>query len=370
MELQTNKKDLQKVLTTAYKAIAAKPSFPMMENFLLTIDDDALRVIATDGSITVESSTNATCTDAGSTCINAKLLLDSVALMPDDDIIVASGENIATIKYKGGQFTVPCFPTEDYPDVNTVIMGPTSSMVCSDLKDALGFVAPSVAKDQLRPVLCGVYFNPKDGTYDIVTSDAHTLSLQTVPFTADTLEPFVLPSSASRFLASQLPDDDTAVLFSEDDAHVSFAFGNTIINAVKVVGKFPNYEMVIPKDNESKLTANVADLLATVKRVSTCANKASNAIKFSLSTLGGATIEAQDIGFGCSARETMDGVTYNGQEMEIGFKHDLLTALLSVLTETDVVVSLDSPKRAVLLTTNNESRKQVIVPVATVVMGN
>ena len=64
------------------------------------------------------------------------------------------------------------------------------------------------------------------------------------------------------------------------------------------------------------------------------------------------------------SKEDLDNIVYNGSEMTIGFKSDLLTNLLSALGEEDVTVDMDSPRKAVLLTTNNESRKAILMPVA------
>lgn len=365
MNIKTNKKDLLKVLSTAFKAVPSKASFPMMENFLLTVHDSSLYVVATDGGITVSTFVEAE--GDGEACVNAKLILDAITLLPDAEIIIEESDGQCNIKYEKGQFSIPSFVASDFPDVNTVVEGNTVTMECGELKSALTYVAPSIAKDTLRPQLCGVYFNPVEGGHDIVTSDSRTLSLQNIKSEGDDCGNFVLPNVTAKFLKDQLPDDDTKVTMSADEAHVSFSFGNTVINSVKVVGKFPNYQMVIPQNNENKLTSSVADMLAVVRRVSTCANKASNAIKFTLSTLGGATIESQDIGFGCAAKETMDDISYNGQDMVIGFKHDILTALLSAVDENDVVIAMDSPKRAALITSSNESRKAIIMPVSTAV---
>lgn len=365
MNIKTNKKDLLKVLSTAIKAVPSKAPFPMMENFLLMVEDSLLHVIATDGGITVSTSIEAE--GEGEACVNAKLILDAITLLPDADIVIEESEGHCNIRYEKGQFSIPSFDANDFPDVEFAIEGNAVKMSCGELKSALNYVAPSIAKDTLRPQLCGVYFNPVADGHDIVTSDSRTLSLQKIKSEGDNCGNFVLPNVTAKFLRDQLPDDDSEVSMSADETHVSFAFGKTVINSVKVVGKFPNYEMVIPVNNENKLTAKVDDMLAVVRRVSTCANKASNAIKFTLSTLGGATIESQDIGFGCAAQETMDDIAYNGQDMVIGFKHDILTALLSAVDEENVVISMDSPKRAALITSDNESRKAIIMPVSVAV---
>jgi DNA polymerase-3 subunit beta len=355
------KKDFQKVLTTAYKAVPAKAALPMMENFLLEMKEDALHVTATDSAITIIANTEAK--GEGSICVSAKLLLDAISLLPDGEIELSTEEGVCTINYGKGKFNLPCFPTDDYPTINTDIPGDPTVMVNCNLKEALSYVLPSVAKDQLRPALCGVNFNPVDGGYDLVATDSHSLSLQTVACDVKT-GAFIIPTNTAKFLQSCLPDDEDTTLIYANDYSVSFMFGHTVINAVKVVGNFPKYQAVIPQNNESVLTATCEDLLAVVKRVSTCANKASNAIKFTLSTLGGATIEGQDIGFGCSAKETMDTVFYNGQDMTIGFKADLLSSLLSALSEENVSIAFDSPKKAVLITTENETRKAIVMPVA------
>lgn len=364
MQLKTNNKDLLKVLTTAFKAVPSKAAIPMMENFLIKVADNNLSVTATDGGITVSSAIEAE--GEGSVCVEAKRLIEAISLLPDTDIEIVAENNFCDINYGNGKFQIPAFDPDDFPTINTLITGNTTTMICAELKEALAYVSPSIGKDTLRPQLCGVYFSPTDDGYEIVTTESRTLSMQRVKNDGEKVEPFILPAPAARFLKEQLPDDDESVLFSEDDSHVAFYFGKTVINATKVVGNFPNYKMVIPTANENKLVTPVGELLSTVKRVSTCSNRASNSIKFTLSTLGGATIEAQDIGFGCEAKETLD-VNYNGEDLVIGFKWDLLINLLSAITETDVTIAMDGPKRAVLITTDNESRKAIIMPVSTAV---
>ena len=361
MKFTTQTKDFLKVINTAIKAVPAKSAFPMMENFLLSVKDNRLYVTATDGSLTIESNTDAE--GEGETCINAKLLLDAVALLPDGNIELEVVDNVAHINYGKGNFNLPCFPVSDYPSVNVDIPGDATVISNGSLKSALKYVLPSIATDPIRPAMTGVYFNPTEKGYDIVASDAHSLSLEEVECEVKTGD-FILPANAAKFLQASVPDDFDTTLVYVSESSVSFYFEHTVVNTVKIVGKFPKYREVIPANNGNRLTAKVADLLGVVKRVSTCANKASQTIKLVLSTFGGATMEAQDLGFGCSAKEEMEDIVYNGSEMTIGFKSDLLTNLLSALGEEDVIVDMDSPRRAVLLTTNNESRKAILMPVA------
>ena len=361
MKFTIDKKDFLKVLTTAYKAVPAKSSIPMMENFLLSANDSRLYVTATDGGLVIETNTEIVGGE-GSACINAKLLVDGISLLPDGNIDITTEDDACTIFYGKGSFKIPCFPTDDYPKVNTDIPTDPSTVPNDVLKDAIGYVLPSVADDDMRPALNGVFFNPVDGGFDLVTSDGFSLSMQKVECDVKSGS-FIIPTKVAKLLQAYLSDDDTTLIYANDTC-VSFVFGNTVINTVTIVGKFPKYQEVIPTANGCELKARVGDFLSTVKRVSTCANKASMAIKMNLDTFEGCTIEGQDVGFGCSAKETMESVDYDGEKMTIGFKATLLISLLNALDEDDVVLKLNNPRKAVLITTDNEDRKAIIMPIA------
>ena len=360
MKFTINTQDFKQVLNTAYKAVPAKASIPMMENFYLQAKDSRLYVTATDGGLVIETNTEITGGE-GTACINAKLLVDGISLLPEGSIDISTEGETCTIFYGKGSFKIPCFPSEDFPKVDVNIKGNSSTVVNEKLKDALGYVLPSVADDPMRPVLNGVFFNPVEGGFDIVASDSHSLSMQKVRCDA-TGGSFIVPTKVAKLLQTLLDDDSTVI--TTNDTSASFFFAHTVINTVTIVGKFPKYESVIPTANGCELKAKVADLLATVRRVSTCANKASMAIKMSLATFGGCTIEGQDVGFGCSAKETMEDVDYDGEDMTVGFKATLLSSLLGALDEEEVVLRLDNPRKAVLITTANEDRKAIIMPIS------
>lgn len=362
MQLNTNKEDLLQILTAAFKAVPAKTSFPIMESFLLEVKDDAVTATATDGAMTIVASASAQ--GEGKACINAKMLLDAVTLLPDGDIAITTDENTVTVNYGNGKFSLPAMPAEDFPDVNIPLSFEGVSIPKDNLKAALGYVIPSIAKDAMRPQLCGVYFNPIKGGYDLVSSDSRTLSLEYIPCDGNAGD-FVLSAPAVTFLRGALKGEDM-VTFSTNDTTVTFQFDDILLNVVKVVGTFPKYQTVMPRGGGNTLVAPTADFLGAVKRVATCANKASNSIKFDLDQLVGAVIEAQDLGFGCAAKEEAPYVKYEGEKMTIGFKHDLLTALIAATDADEVTLAIDNPKKAVLITTANENRKAIIMPVAVV----
>lgn len=359
MKVKTTKQDLLGALNASFKAIPAKASFPLMECFKLDASEDTMDVTATDGAMTIIATLDAQ--GEGSAVVNAKMLLDSVRLLPDGDIDIETDDIQCTVNYNRGRFSIPTYPVEDFPTIEESKFAECSSVAQDALKGALAYVLPSVAKDQLRPQLSGVYFNPTEDGYDIVATDSHSLAVEHIPCAVNTGD-FIIPSNAAAFIKDNIKGED-AVIIQDADTKAIFTFGRIELRVVKTVGKFPNYKQVIPTKNESFLTTKVADLLGAVRRVGTCSDKAKNTIKFTLSTLGGATIESQDIGFGCAAREEME-VGYNGEDLTIGFKGELLQTILGCVEEDEVTMTFGTAKTAVLVKSENEGRTALLMPVA------
>lgn len=363
MQFNTNKEDLLQVLSAVNKAVPTKTAFPIMECVLLELKDGTLKATATDGAMTIVASTDVESEDNGRICVGAKFFLDFASMLPDGDVKVSTSDVTLTADYGKGKFTLPTYSAEDFPAVDIPEQSFDAVKVSKKaLKGALSYVIPSMANDNMRPQLCGVFFDPTDGGYNLVTTDAHTLSMERIECEGSASD-FILPTPAVAFLKGTLKGDDD-VFFSVADTTVTFYFDSIALNVTKVVGAFPKYQSIIPANNQCTLTAAVADLLGAVKRVATCSNKATNALRMELSQINGATIEAQDTGFGCAAHEDAPYVKYEGEDMVVGFKHDYLADILGAIEEEEVVLALDNPRKAVLVSTANENRKALIMPIA------
>jgi len=358
MIAKTTKTDLLGALNAAVKAIPPKAVVPAMECFRLEASEDALEVTATDGSMTIIASCDAH--GEGTAIVNAKMLLDSVRLLPDGDIDIETEDRQCTVTYDRGRFSLPSFPEEDFPLIDEPDLASAASIPQDTLRGAITYVLPAVAKEPLRPALTGVYFNPVDDGYDIVASDSHSLAVEHIPCKANTGD-FIIPANAASFIRDNIKGEE-AILVQDAGGKAIFTFGRIELRVVKIVGKFPKYSQVIPKDNPNTLRAKVSDLLAAVRRVGICSDKKNNTVKFSLSVLGGVDIESQDIGFGCSAKETMD-VDYEGRELTIGFKGELLSSILNCVEEDEVVMTFGSERTAVLVKSDNEGRTALLMPV-------
>ena len=357
MNIKVSKSDFLQVLTTAIKAVPTKTSLPILENFLLSIEDGVLSVTASDANITVIARCKAD--GEGKACVPAKTIRDIVSTLPDGEVSILSGKEIATISWSKGHSTIPVFLVSDYPEINAP-KGEGFSITTDTLKKALKHTLPHTSSDEIRPQLCGVCFNPTDSGLDIVASDAHTMCVYPIEGGGKPSDSFLLPSGAAS-LVRDIPAE--SVTITSDESIIRFESDNIAIQAKKIIGKFPNYSSIIPNGNPNVFTFPVAMLMDSIRRVSICSNKSTNFIKLSLNPLEGIIIESQDTSYGCAAREEIDFGSYDGDEMVIGLRADLVLKTLAGLDADKATMRLSDSRRAVLVVGDGDPSKSIVMPI-------
>lgn len=357
MKIEITQDSLLKAVVTAAKAVPSKSTNPAFENLLFSHQPYGITVTGTDGDIVIIATCEATA-DEGKFCISAKTILELVKVLPEGEVVIETKEKTATVSWGFGNSELPILSADDFPNVQ-VNNGESVDVNAAVLRNAISHTLPHVATDILRPQLTGVHFNPIDGHTDLVGSDSHTICVYPIPVTVG--RAFTVSAKSLAVVRDSSTEADTVNIMT-DGSKVCFLCGNTLVLSTEIVGKFPDYNRVIPTENANTLTADIKEFSQAVRRIAICSNKASNHIKLSLSPME-STVYAQDLGFGTSANETLD-VTYEGKELAIGFKHDLLLKTVGGLDGEKFTMKIDNGRKAVLVTSDQDACKAVLMPVA------
>ena len=201
----------------------------------------------------------------------------------------------------------------------------------------------------------------------LVASDSHKLiCYTTTDVKSQEKASFILHKKPAAILKAIIGKDAETVDVAFDSKNASFCFGQTMVICRLVVGKYPKYRDVIPQNNSNVLKINRSLLLNTVRRVSVCANKASNHIKFDLQD-GALEISAQDLGFSIAAYEKMQ-CQYDGAPLTIGFKSPFIIEILSNMNCGEIVMKFLDSKRAALILPAEEEEESgkicgIIMPI-------
>jgi len=356
MEFVVSSAELLKGLNDVFKAIPGKTPLPILENFLFDLKDDRLQVTASDQELTLRTVIDSLeVKEPGCIAVPSRQLIELLKTLPDQPVAIRSvDDGKFECIWTNGNSSLPFFPAEDYPAIKGA--GEESQTVefpSQTLLDGISGTIYATAEDEMRPTMNGIFFDLSAESTTLVASDSHKLICYTTSDVKVT-EPcsFILHKKPAAVLKSIIGKDDESVSVKFDGNTAEFAFGSTIMICRLIVGKYPKYKDVIPVNNSNILRIDRNLLLGTLRRVSVCANKASNHIKFNLSP-GKLELTAQDLGFALAAYEKVM-CDYSGGEISVGFKSSFLIEILSNMSCETIVMKFMDARKAVLMVPSEE----------------
>lgn len=350
MKFIVSSSQLLKQLQVLGGVINSNNTLPILDNFLLELSENQLKISSSDLETTMSSVIVVESTDSSSIAINAKLLLDTLKTFPDQPLTFKTeGENTIEIISEQGKYDMAYFNGDEFPKA-VELPSPSSSEIPSRiLAAAINKTIFATGNDDLRPVMSGVFFQFNSKELTFVATDAHKLVKYTrTDISADKSAEFIMPKKPLNLLKGILGSTEENVLIEYNDTNAKFSFENIILICRLIDGKYPNYEAVIPKENPNKLTVDRATFLNSVRRVSIFSSKTTHQIRLKMAGTE-LNISAEDLDYANKADERLI-CDYQGDDMQIGFNSRFLSEMLNNLNSNDVLIEMSLPNRAGILT--------------------
>lgn len=347
------------------RVIAPKNSLQILEDVLFDLNGAKLTLTASDGETTIRTSLDVESAEGvGKVAFQAKLLLETLKEFSEQPLTFAiDDQNFGlNITSENGTYSFVGANGNEYPEIQLeeAVTGEftTSTNV---LLDAINKTIFCTADDELRPVMNGIFFDLAEDKLTMVATDAHRLVRYTNSG-VKTAAPisFILPKKPANILRNVLGKEDVEVKVSFGEKNARFAFGATLIVCRQIEGRFPNYNAVIPQNNQNKVVVDRQTIINACKRVAVFANTGTSLLKLALSE-NKITISAQDIDFSTSAEETI-ACSYEGAPMAIGFKAPFLIEIFNSISSSEVLIELADPARAgLILPMENEENQDLLM---------
>lgn len=366
MKFNVSSSKLFAQLQAVSRVIASKNSMPILEDVLFNLEGNILTLTASDGETTIRTSIEVEDAEGnGMVASGAKLLLDTLKEFPEQPLTFSIDEQNFGVKMvsQNGTYSFVGVSGKEYPQMPEAEEegANTITMPADLLLDAINKTIFCTADDELRPVMNGIYFDLTTDKIALVATDAHRLVRYTnTSVTVSSPVGFILPKKPASMLKNVLAKEEADVKITFGAKNARFSFGKTILLCRQIEGRFPNYNAVIPQNNQNVVVVDRQTLLNACKRVSVFANTGTSLIKLALSE-NTIKISAQDIDFSTSAEETI-ACQYNGMPMAIGFKAPFLIDILGTIVSADVMLQLADPARAgLILPTENEENQELLM---------
>lgn len=350
--------------------IPANPILPILENFLLELENGVLTVTASDLQSTMVAHIEVDTSDTGSVAVPAKILVDTLKNLPEQPITFSIDEDTYGVELgtSNGSFKLAGSNPVDFPEIQAVSNSTNVEMTGEQFLNAINYTAFATSTDDMRPAMTGVFVKLDDAGATFVATDGHRLvkySRGDVDTDADAS--MILPRKSLMILKNSVSKEST-IRLSFNASHSSFSFDNIRMVCRLVDERFPDYNNAIPTDNPNEMVIDRLQFLNSLKRVRIYANKTTRQVRLKLED-GNITVSAEDLDFQNEASESLP-CDYSGEAMEIGFNANFLMELLSNLESNMVKLELSAPNKAGLLIPKTQGDQESILMLVMPVMLN
>jgi DNA polymerase-3 subunit beta len=369
MKLVCSQAELNASLQLVSRAVATRPTHPVLANVLLTADAGTGRLSLTgfDLSLGIQTSLPAAVETSGAITLPAKMFGEIVARLATDSPISLScpeGEEQLELTNLSGSYRMRGMPADDYPDLPLAQSGTPIRFHAEALVKGLRATLFASSPDENKQLLTGVHLRLDGEGLECAATDGHRLAVQRLSHAVEAAaspeaaaastdgEDFAVtvPARSLRELERILSgrgSQEPLSLFCERGQVVVLS-ADQVLTSRSLDGTYPNYRQLIPPSFQRRLVLDRRAFIAALERVAVLADQHNNVVKISANPAAGtATIQAdaQDVGSGSESL----AATIEGDAIEIAFNVRYLLDGLKAMGSDQVVLQCNAPTTPAVL---------------------
>jgi DNA polymerase-3 subunit beta len=333
MKLTIERGALLKALGHVQSVVERRNTIPILSNVLLRADAGEgvgiLALSATDMDLEIVEQVPSRIERPGRTTAPAHTLYDIVRKLREGAQIEidASGERSAMVLRSGrSTFTLACLPPEDYPVMASGDLAYNFTLTAAELRSLVDRTRFAISTEETRYYLNGIYLhttkNDEVPVIRAVATDGHRLARVEVvmPEGAAGMPGIIVPRKTVIELRKLVDESEDEVQVSLSETKIRFATGEAALTSKLIDGTFPDYDRVIPSNNDKILEVKCKEFAEAVDRVSTISTEKSRAVKLAIvpGANGGSLAVSATSPENGTAVEEIDA-TYLAEPIEIGF---------------------------------------------------
>jgi len=344
MNFTITRQNLHQGLAAVSASIPTKTTLPVLSNILLEARDDGVWMSGTDLDVAVRARAPADISQPGTLTAPGKKLQEIARELPDQPVQVTVRGDQLELRCGRSVFKLNGLPSDEFPSLPTIDFGEGWSITGGELQKLIHHTAFAVSTEESRPILNGVLWELRDGLMRMVATNGHRLARMAVAAGASTATSadFIVPPAALQQVQRLFKRDDELEV-ARDGNHLGFRADGTEIYTRLIEGSYPNYEQVIPKDNDRFAIVEKEALASAVRRMAVVASDQTHRIRlvFEKDRVH-LNVLTPDLGEGEDELE----LTFDGADLEIGFNANYLLEVLRYMPSQEVKMTFKAPERA------------------------
>jgi len=348
MRLTISREKLQEGLAAVTASIPAKTTLPVLANILVETTDRGIKLSGTDLDIAVSTEVAADIESPGAVTIPAKKLSEIARELPPSPVkIAAVGEQRITLECGRSRFKLLGLPRDEFPTFPSVKFQESWRIKSGNLQKLIAHTAFAVSTEESRPILNGVLWELRPDRMAMVATNGHRLAKMEMPVESNSgpSHDLIVPPKALEQVRRLFPaEEDLEIARGEN--HIGFRSPFTSVFSRLIEGPYPNYELVIPRDNDRSAVADKGALVSALKRMSVVASDQTHRIRLSFNSgMLKFSVQTPDLG---EAQDELP-IRYTGDQLDIGFNASYLLEILRYIPTDEVKLTFKAPERAATL---------------------
>ena len=365
MKVVCSQSELNAALQLVSRAVATRPTHPVLANVLLTADAGTNRLSLTgfDLNLGIQTSLAASVETSGAITLPARLLGEIVSRLASDSPITLATEEAGEqvqLTSLSGSYQMRGLPADDYPELPMVESGMTLKLQPAGLVQALKGTLFASSADEAKQLLTGVHLRFNAKALEAAATDGHRLAVLQVEdalqdaaaVSDDAADGFAvtLPARSLREVERLMAgwrSEDPVSLFC-DRGQVVFLAADQMVTSRTLEGTYPNYGQLIPEGFNRTLALDRRGLIAALERIAVLADQHNNVVKFTSQPDEGVvqiSADAQDVGSGSESL----AASLTGDAIQIAFNVRYLLDGLKAMGSDRVVLHCNAPTTPAVL---------------------
>jgi DNA polymerase-3 subunit beta len=371
MKLKADRATLLKALAHIQSVAEKRNTIPILANVLIAVRDGGLAFTATDMEIAVVEEVAATTTRNGATTAPAATIYEIVRKLPEGaEVELDHPGGDAQLALRAGRFatSLHVLPVEDFPSMTAGQLPHRFHLPALILRGLIDRTRFAISTEETRYYLNGIYLHAveSDGQRMLraVATDGHRLARveEPLPEGAETIPGVIVPRKTVGELRKLLDEASGGVEIGLSDTRIQFKVGPITLTSKLIDGTFPEYDRVIPRDNDKVLRVGKKDFADAVGRVAAISSERSRPVKIALQKdLLTLSASSPDQG---TAVEELDGdrVQYTASPLEIGFQARYLNDITDQISDQVEFRFADGSAPTIVRDAADESALYVLMP--------
>lgn len=344
MNFTITRQNLHTGLASVSASIPSKTTLPVLSNILFETEGDGVWMSGTDLDVAVRVKVPADVKEQGSLTAPGKKLQEITRELPDQPVEVTTRGDQIELRCGRSHFKLNGLPADEFPTLAAVDFSEGWSVAGKDVNLLIHHTSFAVSTEESRPILNGVLWELRDGSMRMVATNGHRLARMGVPAESSGAPSadFIVPPSALQQVQRLFKGQET-IEVARSGNHLGFRSGSTEVYTRLIEGTYPNYDQVIPRDNDKIATIDKKSLESAVRRMAVVASDQTHRIRLKFEPgVVHLNVLTPDLGEGHDELE----IGYDGEELEIGFNANYMLEVLRYMPSDEVKVAFKAPERA------------------------